>query len=114
MQIPQTVFYENPKHLRIIADILKDYQCGERNILLIGPQGTGKNKVTDHLLQSLRVEREYLQLHRDTTVSSLTLSPTLEDGIMKWEDSPLVKVKKGIDLLKASLTRVDSICAEDV
>ena len=32
-----------------------------------------------------------MQLHRDTTVNALTLSPTITDGQVKWEDSPLVK-----------------------
>lgn len=51
----------------------------------------GKNKLADQLLCLLRCEREYVrpiltrehlskvQLHRDTTVQSLTVSPTLED-----------------------------------
>ena len=41
-------------------------------MLLIGNQGTGKNKLVDRLLQQLRAEREYVQLNRDTTVASLT------------------------------------------
>ena len=35
-------------------------------------------------------EREYVQLHRDTTVASLTLAPALKGGVVVWEDSPLV------------------------
>ena len=38
--------------------------------------------------------REYIQLHRDTTVQSLTLQPTVESGIIIYEDSPLVKAVK--------------------
>ena len=38
----------------------------------------------------LGLEREYLQLHRDTTVQSLTLQPTLDQGVVSYEDSPLV------------------------
>lgn len=40
--------------------------------------------------------REYIQLHRDTTVQTLTLQPTVKDGVVFYEDSPLVQaVKKG-------------------
>ena len=46
--------------------------------------------LADHMLQLLGVEREYIQLHRDTNVQSLTISPTLRDGVVMWEDSPLV------------------------
>jgi hypothetical protein len=35
--------------------------------------------------------REYVQLHRDSTVQSLTVVPVLTDGVIRWEDSPLVK-----------------------
>ena len=42
------------------------------------------------MLELLRREREYMQLHRDVTVSSLTQTPTLVNGQLVWEDSPLV------------------------
>ena len=48
------------------------------HILLMGNQGVGKNKMADKLLMLLHREREYIQLHRDTTVGSLTLAPTLK------------------------------------
>ena len=57
--------------------MLKDYLLGE-HMLLLGNQGVGKNKLTDKFLQLLKIEREYIQLHRDTTVQSLLLSPSLE------------------------------------
>ena len=60
-------------------------------MLLIGNQGVGKNKVSDRLLMLLQLEREYMQLHRDTTVQALTLSPSLVDGVIVYEDSALVK-----------------------
>jgi len=66
------------------------------HLLLIGNQGVGKNKIVDRLLQLMELEREYVQLHRDTTVQSLTLKPSLEKGVIVWEDSPLVKsVREG-------------------
>ena len=69
-----------------------DLAAGERALLLIGNQGTGKNKLADRLLQLLRREREYMQLHRDSTVQSLTVEATLVGGEIQWRDSPLVQV----------------------
>jgi len=37
---------------------------------------------------------------RDTTVQTLTLQPTVHDGIIRYEDSPLVRaVKQGLVLV---------------
>jgi MoxR-like ATPase len=88
--VPNVVFYHIPMHTRLLRSMLQDFLLGE-HLLLIGNQGVGKNKLTDRLLQLLRREREYIQLHRDTTVPALTLTPTLIDGKIVWEDSPLVK-----------------------
>jgi MoxR-like ATPase len=88
--VPDVLFYNIPSHVRLLRSMLQDLLMGE-NLLLIGNQGVGKNKLTDKLLQLMRREREYIQLHRDTTVPSLTLTPTLIDGRIVWEDSPLVK-----------------------
>lgn len=46
------------------------------------------------MLHLLNRPREYIQLHRDTTVQTLTLSPTVRDGVIVYEDSPLVKAVK--------------------
>ena len=46
------------------------------------------------MLNLLNRPREYIQLHRDTTVQSLTLQPTVESGVIVYEDSPLVKAAK--------------------
>ena len=51
----------------LVQSMLKDFLLGE-HLLLMGNQGVGKNKLTDHFLKLLRREREYIQLHRDTTV----------------------------------------------
>lgn len=88
--VPQTLFHDNPAHNSLLAAMMQDLTLGERSLMLIGPQGTGKNKLTDHLLQLLRWEREYIQLHRDTTVLSLTVEPRLEAGRVSWGDTPLV------------------------
>ena len=78
-----------PQHLAALQAMMIDWQL-DRHLLLIGNQGVGKNKLTDRFLGLLRLEREYVQLHRDTTVQSLTLQPMLQQGVVIYEDSPLV------------------------
>ena len=39
----------------------------------MGNQGVGKNKLIDRLLELLEGSREYLQLHRDSTVQAITV-----------------------------------------
>ena len=53
-----------------------------------------RDQVADRLLQRLGAEREYVQLHRDTTVQGLTLAPSLRGGVVVWEDSPLVRAAR--------------------
>ena len=90
--VPRPRFYDNPRHTRVLEGLLNDHvREGERGLLLIGNQGVGKNKLADRLLQLLGRPREYIQLHRDTTVQTLTLAPSLQDGVVVWADSPLVK-----------------------
>ncbi|XP_060072942.1 von Willebrand factor A domain-containing protein 8-like [Ylistrum balloti] len=94
-KVPDVLFYDNPQHLGVMEDMLKDFSLGE-NLLLVGNQGVGKNKIVDRFLYLLNRPREYLQLHRDTTVQTLTLQPTVKDGVIVYEDSPLVSaVKQG-------------------
>ncbi len=78
--------------------LLRDFLLGE-HLLLVGNQGVGKNKLVDRLLNLLNRPREYIQLHRDTTVQSLTLHPTVVGGVIVYEDSPLVKAVKGGHIL---------------
>jgi MoxR-like ATPase len=91
--IPSIKFFPVQAHLILLREMLFDWQNGE-HLLLIGTQGVGKNVLADKMLQMLRVEREYVQLHRDTTVQSLTLQPSLSGGVIVWEDSPLVRAVK--------------------
>ncbi|KAI9345549.1 AAA domain-containing protein [Obelidium mucronatum] len=91
--IPDVLFYDNPKQTIILREMLKDYILGE-HLLLIGNQGVGKNKLVDKLLQLLRLPREYMQLHRDTTIHSLTSTPSIVDGVLVYEDSPLVRAAR--------------------
>lgn len=97
--VPNILFYENQRQLLVLQDILKDYILGE-HILLIGNQGVGKNKIVDYFLQKMKLPREYIQLHRDTTVYSLTSNPTIIDGQLVYEDSPLVRaIREGYILV---------------
>eukprot|EP00428_Durinskia_dybowskii_P062357 CAMPEP_0170375242 /NCGR_PEP_ID=MMETSP0117_2-20130122/11058_1 /TAXON_ID=400756 /ORGANISM="Durinskia baltica, Strain CSIRO CS-38" /LENGTH=1559 /DNA_ID=CAMNT_0010630307 /DNA_START=124 /DNA_END=4803 /DNA_ORIENTATION=+ len=93
--VPQPLFHENASHLAVLESLLLSYKASYKNtdnsVLLIGNQGVGKNKLVDRLLQVLNAEREYIQLHRDTTIQSLTLIPLLEHGQLTYEDSPLVR-----------------------
>ncbi|KAF4697004.1 von Willebrand factor A domain-containing protein 8 [Perkinsus olseni] len=91
--IPQVreSFVPIPAHKHFMAEIHRDlFLHGERNLLIVGPQGVGKNKVIDYYMEMLRVERYYMQLHRDSTVGSLTCTPTLQEGAIVWKESPLV------------------------
>lgn len=62
----------------------------------------------------MEAPREYIQLHRDTTVYNLTSSPNIVNGLLVYEDSPLVKsVKQGsilvVDEVDKAPTHVTSI-----
>ncbi|XP_049790817.1 von Willebrand factor A domain-containing protein 8 [Schistocerca nitens] len=92
-KIPDITFFNIPQHLSVLEWMLQDFMLGE-HLLLVGNQGVGKNKLADRLLQLLGRPREYIQLHRDTTVQTLTLQPTVRDGVVIYEDSPLVQAVK--------------------
>jgi hypothetical protein len=89
--IPRVLFFEIPNHIWHLHDLMSDIFAGERYLLLIGTQGVGKNKLVDRLLELLQLEREYMQLHRDTSISQLTSTPSLENGKLCFIDSPLVR-----------------------
>lgn len=89
--VPNPRFQENPGHARILGNILEAHAVGERALLIMGYQGVGKNKVVDFLLHRLQCEREYLQLHRDTTVQSVLSVASVEKGRVIYADSPLVR-----------------------
>ncbi|GAB1299118.1 von Willebrand factor A domain-containing protein 8 [Apodemus speciosus] len=103
MKVPDVLFYDNVQHMVVMEDMLKDFVLGE-HLLLVGNQGVGKNKIVDRFLHLLNRPREYIQLHsqvptqqlqsEDTTVQSLTLQPSVKDGLIVYEDSPLVKAVK--------------------
>jgi MoxR-like ATPase len=66
----------------------------DQHLLLVGNQGVGKNKLVDQLLFLLNRPREYIQLHRDTTVQALTVQQRVIDGVVSFEDSPLVRAAR--------------------
>src|SRR5690606_21155632 len=83
--VPSTFYMSIPSQDKLLKDLLQDILLGFP-LLLIGNQGVGKNKIgkdvclliqVDYLLGSLRAEREYVQLHRDTSVYTLTATPSL-------------------------------------
>ncbi|XP_053996012.1 von Willebrand factor A domain-containing protein 8 isoform X1 [Hylaeus anthracinus] len=92
-KVPDILFYDVPQHVALLESLLQDFSLGQ-NLLLVGNQGVGKNKIVDRLLQLLNRPREYIQLHRDTTVQTLTLQPMVRDGKVVYEDSPLVQAVK--------------------
>ncbi len=63
VKIPDIIFYENNLHKIILNNIRRDFELGE-HLLLIGNQGTGKNKLADKFLMLTQKPREYIQLHR--------------------------------------------------
>lgn len=94
-KVPDILFYDVPQHVELLERLLQDFLLGN-HLLLVGNQGVGKNKIADRLLQLMNRPRIYIQLHRDTTVQALTIQPTIQDGVVAYEDSPLVKaVREG-------------------
>jgi MoxR-like ATPase len=89
-RIPRTLFFEVPSQLALLRLIMMDYALGH-NLLLIGAQGTGKNKLTDEFVRLVNRECNFVQLHRDTTLQSLTTAPTLDAGRLRMVDSPVVE-----------------------
>ena len=92
--VPNPLYFENETQSRTLQEMLRGYSIDNNPILLIGNQGVGKNKMVDYLLYLLRAEREYVQLHRDTTIQSLTVLPRLERGTLSYEETPLIRAAK--------------------
>ncbi|XP_071450278.1 von Willebrand factor A domain-containing protein 8 [Hetaerina americana] len=92
-KVPDVLFYDVPQHMQKLEWLIQDFNLGE-HLLLVGNQGVGKNKLVDRMLYLLNRPREYIQLHRDTTVQTLTIQPTVQGGILVYEDSPLVQAVK--------------------
>ncbi|KAH8102169.1 AAA domain-containing protein [Cristinia sonorae] len=87
-------FYDNSLQTGLMRDLAIDLEVLGEHIVLLGNQGVGKNKVVDRLCQLLRRPQEYIQLHRDTTVNQLMFTTSLESGVLKYTDSPLLRAIK--------------------
>nr|XP_025730607.1 von Willebrand factor A domain-containing protein 8 isoform X2 [Callorhinus ursinus] len=107
MKVPDVLFYDNIQHMIVMEDMLKDFLLGE-HLLLVGNQGVGKNKIVDRFLHLLNRPREYIQLHRDTTVQTLTLQPSVQDGLIVYEDSPLKFPTEGLSTVVRNVFDFDS------
>ncbi|KAE8186016.1 hypothetical protein CF336_g7160, partial [Tilletia laevis] len=84
-------FYSNTAQNLLLLQIAEDLQILREPILCLGPQGSGKNRTVDEALRLVNRPREYIQLHRDTTVASLLQHIHLEGGKLSYVDSPLVR-----------------------
>ncbi|CAI2356267.1 unnamed protein product [Caenorhabditis sp. 36 PRJEB53466] len=96
--IPNVLFHDNEQHIEILEDMARDMKLGS-HLLLIGNQGVGKNKLTDRFLHLINRPRQYMQLHRDTTVQTLTMQTVVENGIIRHDDSALVKAARNGQIL---------------
>ncbi|KAF5384151.1 hypothetical protein D9615_003188 [Tricholomella constricta] len=84
-------FYDNSLQTGLMRDLAIDLEVLGEHVVLLGNQGVGKNKIVDRLCQLLRRPREYIQLHRDTTVNQLMYTTSLEGGVLQYTDSPLLR-----------------------
>ncbi|KAJ6481917.1 AAA domain-containing protein [Mycena sanguinolenta] len=84
-------FYDNSLQTELMRDLAVDLELLREHVVLLGNQGVGKNKIVDRLCQLLGRPREYIQLHRDTTVNQLMFTTSLENGVIKYTDSPLLR-----------------------
>ncbi|KAG2007118.1 MDN1 midasin family protein [Coprinopsis cinerea AmutBmut pab1-1] len=87
-------FYDNSLQTGLMRDLAIDLELLGEHVVLLGNQGVGKNKIVDRLCQLLGRPREYIQLHRDTTVNQLMFTTSLEAGVLNYTDSPLLRAIK--------------------
>ena len=87
-------FYNNAQQSSLIRSFAEDLALLDEHLLLMGSQGTGKNKIIDRTLELLGRPREYIQMNRDSTVAGLLQQIALEKGQIHYYDSPLVRAVK--------------------
>ncbi|CAH7688707.1 AAA domain-containing protein [Phakopsora pachyrhizi] len=87
-------FYDNSQQNLLMREIGVDLEVLKDHLVLLGNQGVGKNKIVDRLLQLLGRPREYIQLHRDSTVNQLMFQTNLINGQIQYSDSPLIRAVK--------------------
>ncbi|KAG0140334.1 hypothetical protein CROQUDRAFT_674710 [Cronartium quercuum f. sp. fusiforme G11] len=84
-------FFENRDQNGLMRNIAIDLLILRQHLCLLGNQGVGKNKIVDRLLMLAGKPREYIQLHRDSTVQQLMFQTKLVKGKIEYLDSPLLK-----------------------
>lgn len=87
-------FYNNAQQSSLICSFAQDLEVLNEHLLLMGSQGTGKNKIIDRTLELLDRPREYIQMNRDSTVAGILQQIALEGGQIRYYDSPLVRAVK--------------------
>ncbi|KAK4700971.1 von Willebrand factor A domain-containing protein 8, partial [Phenoliferia sp. Uapishka_3] len=87
-------YLDNSQQTALMRDIATDLEVLGEHVLLLGNQGVGKNKIVDRLLQLLKRPREFIQLHRDSTPQSLMFQTSLDGGVIRYVDSPLLRAVK--------------------
>ncbi|CAG4958949.1 unnamed protein product [Parnassius apollo] len=92
-KVPDSLFSDMPQYKEVIELLLEDIERGN-HLLLVEKEGLGNKKIVDRLLQTLDRPTEYMQLHRDTTMQSLTVQLNTKDATGIYEDSPLVRAVK--------------------
>ncbi|WFD02167.1 hypothetical protein MOBT1_000848 [Malassezia obtusa] len=113
-------FHHNAQQSRLLYSLVQDLVVLREHLLLMGAQGTGKNKIIDQALELLDRPREYIQLNRDSTVGELLQRAYLEDGQLRYADSPLVRAARlgrvivvdEVDKCSASVSAVFKSLAE--
>ncbi|KAJ3983012.1 AAA domain-containing protein [Lentinula detonsa] len=84
-------FHDNSLQTGLMRDLAVEIEIMGEHLVLLGNQGVGKNKIVDRLCQLLRRPREYIQLHRDSTVSQMMFTTSLTNGVLTYSDSPLLR-----------------------
>ena len=90
---PKTINHYTSTTKRSMKRIIKDLLMN-RNVLLVGERGTGKNSIIYELAHRLGQEIEVLSLNEETTVRDLTQRMILVDGKTEWVPSVVVEAIK--------------------
>ncbi|KDN48209.1 hypothetical protein K437DRAFT_245730 [Tilletiaria anomala UBC 951] len=84
-------FYNNHAQSMLMRSMAQDLHMLSEHLLLMGQQGVAKNAIIDRLLELLRRPREYIQLHRDSTVASILQQINLQAGKLNYTETPLLR-----------------------
>ncbi|CAG5045460.1 unnamed protein product [Parnassius apollo] len=92
-EVHDIIFSDLPQHKKVLELLLRDIQRGN-HLVLVEKRGLKNKKIAESLLQHLSRPTKYTQLHRDTTIQSLTVHQNIKNETVIYEDSPLVKAVK--------------------